>query len=541
MDMDQLNKRPTFSRTIHNTNNNLTRILERRLDRIYLNNSLINYSQLYLRNLIPPKINDIPLSDHNFLSTTFTLPNIQMNKRRWRLKKSSILSSIMLKKIDFLLNDYSRELSSNHNSISFSQLNNQAFATLSAINESKKREEQLKQELNNYCEETSLKYISARIKKRHNDFTINAVKDVQGRTNNKQELIEEEYVKYYSNLYDYKEDDPLSHYEMLENWTVTRDSTWDNLENEFTSQEILEVIKQLNPHKSPGPDGIPNLFYITHKEKLAPILASAFNDTLRNPHLNSKNYKEGLIITIPKKGDPELIKNRRPITLANCIYKIHSKLINNRIIPILTKVINHYQKGFVPGRFIIDNIISMNELINYCNDKRINGIITLYDFEKAFDSISHGSILRSLQHINIPTNIINLIMNLLTKSEARIEINGRTTIPFEIKRGVKQGDPLSPTLFVLVIEALARKILQDDRITGLPLNNSNHREKFQSFADDSASMVPDSQQLELVLQHFNSFCKATSSKLNIDKSSSILIGNPDNTNTAKKKPPLNSL
>ncbi|KAM9952408.1 hypothetical protein ACTFIT_003107 [Dictyostelium discoideum] len=567
MDMDQLNKRPTFSRTIHNTNNNLTRILERRLDRIYLNNSLINYSQLYLRNLIPPKINDIPLSDHNFLSTTFTLPNIQMNKRRWRLKKSSILSSIMLKKIDFLLNDYSRELSSNHNSISFSQLNSllnkikqlytefqkqndynnkaniknlislletefkdQAFATLSAINESKKREEQLKQELNNYCEETSLKYISARIKKRHNDFTINAVKDAQGRTINKQELIEEEYVKYYSNLYDYKEDDPLSHYEMLENWTVTRDSTWDNLENEFTSQEILEVIKQLNPHKSPGPDGIPNLFYITHKEKLAPILASAFNDTLRNPHLISKNYKEGLIITIPKKGDPELIKNRRPITLANCIYKIHSKLINNRIIPILTKVINHNQKGFVPGRFIIDNIISMNELINYCNDKRINGIITLYDFEKAFDSISHGSILRSLQHINIPTNIINLIMNLLTKSEARIEINGRTTIPFEIKRGVKQGDPLSPTLFVLVIEALARKILQDDRITGLPLNNSNHREKFQSFADDSASMVPDSQQLELVLQHFNSFCKATSSKLNIDKSSSILIGNPDNTN-----------
>ncbi|EAL70311.1 hypothetical protein DDB_G0274837 [Dictyostelium discoideum AX4] len=394
----------------------------------------------------------------------------------------------------------------------------------------KQGEEQLKQELNNYCEETSLKYISARIKKRHNDFTINAVKDAQGRTINKQELIEEEYVKYYSNLYDYKEDDAPSHYEMLENWTVTRDSTWDNLENEFTTQEILEVIKQLNPHKSPGPDGIPNLFYITHKEKLAPILASAFNDTLRNPHLISKNYKEGLIITIPKKGDPELIKNRRPITLANCIYKIHSKLINNRIIPILTKVINHNQKGFVPGRFIIDNIISMNELINYCNDKRINGIITLYDFEKAFDSISHGSILRSLQHINIPTNIINLIMNLLTKSEARIEINGRTTIPFEIKRGVKQGDPLSPTLFVLVIEALARKILQDDRITGLPLNNSDHREKFQSFADDSASMVPDSQQLELVLQHFNSFCKATSSKLNIDKSSSILIGNPDNTN-----------
>ncbi|KAN0009395.1 hypothetical protein ACTFIU_006682 [Dictyostelium citrinum] len=112
---------------------------------------------------------------------------------------------------------------------------------------------------------------------------VDFYKDAQGRTINKQD--QEEYVKYYSNLYDYKDDDPPSHYEMLENWTVTRDSTWDNLQNEFTPQEILEVIKQLNPHKSPGPDGIPNLFYITHKEKLAPILASAFNDTLRNPHL----------------------------------------------------------------------------------------------------------------------------------------------------------------------------------------------------------------------------------------------------------------
>ncbi|KAM9985029.1 hypothetical protein ACTFIY_009455 [Dictyostelium cf. discoideum] len=97
----------------------------------------------------------------------------------------------------------------------------------------------------------------------------------------------------------------------------------------------------------------------------------------------------------------------------------------------------------------------MDELINYCNTRYIKGIIKFYDF----DSISHGSIYRTC---------------------------------------VKQGDPLSPTLFVLVIESLARTILNDNNIKGLPLNNREQREKFQSFADDSATMVTDTDQLDIV-------------------------------------------
>ncbi|KAM9985108.1 hypothetical protein ACTFIY_009543 [Dictyostelium cf. discoideum] len=138
----------------------------------------------------------------------------------------------------------------------------------------------------------------------------------------------------------------------------------------------------------------------------------------------------------------------------------------------------------------------MDELINYCNDRHINGILTFYDFEKAFYSISHGSIIRTLQHIKVPINLINLIMKLLKESNARIEINEAS------KNNVK----------------------------GLPLNSGDQREKFQSFTDDSATMVKDTDELDFALEHFETFCKATPSKLNLDKSVSIIIGNPNVSN-----------
>ncbi|EGC39187.1 hypothetical protein DICPUDRAFT_86210 [Dictyostelium purpureum] len=226
-----------------------------------------------------------------------------------------------------------------------------------------------------------------------------------------------------------------------------------------------------------------------------------------------------------------LIKNRRPITLANCLYKIQSKVINNRLQTILPDIINPNQKGFTGGRKITDNTMTVNEIIKYCIKNKLPGIITFYDFEKAFDSISHDAIYRTLLHIQVPTKLTNLIMQLLTNSFAKIEINGKNTDKFIIGRGVKQGDPLSPTLYVMVIEALARSILEDKSIIGLPLDNTNRRIKFQGFADDSSSMVHNNDQLNLVLQHFNQFCTATSSKLNIDKSVSITINNPDTTNS----------
>ncbi|KAM9941608.1 hypothetical protein ACTFIT_008170 [Dictyostelium discoideum] len=194
------------------------------------------------------------------------------------------------------------------------------------------------------------------------------------------------------------------------------------------------------------------------KDQVKPILTTLFNDILENPHHITTEFTE---------GNPLLISNRRPITLLNTDYKILSKVINARLLRILPFIINNNQT--------------------------------------AFDSISHDSIKRTLIHIGIPIKLINLIHKLLSDSLAKISINGKTTRKFDIIRGVKQGDPISATLFVIVIEILARTINADNTIIGLPISpNPQIKIKFTQFADDSTTYNINYEQQQSI-KHFDNF------------------------------------
>ncbi|KAM9948326.1 hypothetical protein ACTFIT_001676 [Dictyostelium discoideum] len=335
--------------------------------------------------------------------------------------------------------------------------------------------------------------------------------------------IENAFVEFYTNLYSLQICCPITHQLMLNTWPIIKNEYWNGLDSPFIQDEVEAAIKICNPNKSPGPDGVTNAFYINHLNQVKPILTTLFNDILENPHHITTEFTQGLIHTIYKKGNPLLKSNRRPITLLNTDYKILSKVINTRLLRILPFIINNYQTGFVPHRFIKDNIININELINYLKSKNLPGIITLFDFFKAFDSISHDSIKRTFIHIGIPIKLINLIHKLLSDSQAKISINGKTR-KFDIKRGVKQGDPISATLFVIVIEILARTINADNSIIGLPISpNPQIKIKFTQFADDLTTYNINYEQQQQSIKHFDNFCASTSSSLNFDKSAIIEI------------------
>ena len=195
---------------------------------------------------------------------------------------------------------------------------------------------------------------------------------------------------FYDNLYSEKdntefEDSSLSH--VKENITKISECDRVDMDRDITISELEHIITKSKNNKSPGPDGFTNEFYKIFWHNLKIILLKLLNYYRVNNALNPSQL-EGTITCIPKGGKlRNNFKNWRPITLLNSIYKFYSSILADRIKKLLPKIINTDQKGFINGRFIGENTRLTYDIIEECNRKKIDGLIILIDFEKAFDSI----------------------------------------------------------------------------------------------------------------------------------------------------------
>ncbi|KAM9991454.1 hypothetical protein ACTFIZ_004870 [Dictyostelium cf. discoideum] len=373
-------------------------------------------------------------------------------------------------------------------------------------------------------QETPSKYLTSILKSRSKDKSIFQINDKDNKTISDKEGIAKRFAEFYQDQYDEKEDNEVTHKKLLEGWKVDLDLIKElEIDRPIRIHEVAKAIKTSSIHKSPGLDGINALFYRYHINSIARILTIVFNDLLLNKKEVPSKFKEGVITTIFKKGDELNIANRRPITLLNTDYKILSKVLNSRLLDITSKIINKFQNGFVPNRFIQDNIQIMKEVIEISNKRKNNTLITFYDFNKAFDSISHKSITRTLEHIGIPTKFIIILQNLLHETKNKIKINDFVVNGITIRRGTKQGDPISPTIFALVLEPLLIDIIKDKTITGFALPNSKTL-KLTAFADDIATFTNSTQELKKINYKIQEYCLGTSSSLNKDKTVMIAIG-----------------
>ncbi|KAM9960669.1 hypothetical protein ACTFIW_009816 [Dictyostelium discoideum] len=242
-----------------------------------------------------------------------------------------------------------------------------------------------------------------------------------------------------------------------------------------------------------------------------------------NPSINNKQllemankieeYEVKLAIEKIAEGDVLEISNRRPITLLNVDYKIYSKIINNRILKILPNIISKYQNGFIPGRLLHNNIMALDLALEKGDS---NTIITFYDFEKAFDSISHRALIRTLNHLKFPKKLTNTILSMLSNTNIRVLVNGQLSKSFVAGRGTKQGDPISPTLFAIVCECLSTSIRNDKEIKGIKLNE-NYSMKIGQYADDTVTVASSASDAEKMDNKVIEFCKATAAKTNESK------------------------
>ena len=308
-----------------------------------------------------------------------------------------------------------------------------------------------------------------------------------------------------------------------ENDTVLSNEERDSIEGLLTELECLNALKDMESDKSPGTDGLPSEFYQMFWNDVSKPLLEALNYGFEIGKL-SISQKRGIIKLIPKKSE-ELyyVKNWRPLTLLNCDYKIATKAIANRLKTHLHKLISNDQTGFLKGRFIGENIRLIDSVINYTAVKKIPGLLLFLDFEKAFDTLELPFIQKTLISFGFGPSIVQWFKTFYNYTESCIMNNGWASNFFSVHRGVRQGCPLSPYLFILSAEILAKAIRKNADIKGLMVKDTEI--KLSQYADDTTLILDGSEKsLSEVLRVLESFEKVSGLRLNSKKTEALWIG-----------------
>ncbi|GJT80000.1 RNA-directed DNA polymerase, eukaryota [Tanacetum coccineum] len=226
-----------------------------------------------------------------------------------------------------------------------------------------------------------------------------------------------------------------------------------DLECDVTYDEIKRAVWDCGTNKSPGPDGFTFDFIRTYWKIINQDVVNAVREffvTSKFPPGSNSSF----IALIPKKQDAKLVKDFRPISLIGCFYKIIAKILANRLSMVISDLISDVQSAFVPNRQILDGPFILNELISWCKFHKSKAMIFKVDFEKAFDSVRWDYLDGILSNFGFGSKWREWIHGCLTSAMGSILVNGSPTSEFKFHKGLKQGDPLSPFLFILVMESL---------------------------------------------------------------------------------------
>jgi hypothetical protein len=203
----------------------------------------------------------------------------------------------------------------------------------------------------------------------------------------------------------------------------------------------------------------------------------------------SKGLNSTFIALIPKVNSPQRLNDFRPISLVGSLYKILAKVLANRLRSVIGSVVSEAQSAFVKGKQILDGILIANEAVDEASRLKKELLLFKVDFEKAYDSVDLRYLDSVMANMNFPKLWRKWIFECVGTAKASVLVNGSPTDEFPLERGLRQGDPLSPFLFLIAAEGLnvlMNSVVRAQMFTGYGIGANNEvRMTHLQFADDT--------------------------------------------------------
>ena len=329
---------------------------------------------------------------------------------------------------------------------------------------------------------------------------------------------------FYSELFSCQQTDELMHeafLDSLERHLPAQSAA--SCEGLLSLDECFAAVAGMSSNKTPGIDGLPKEFYLAFWGSLGQDLVEVFNFAFQSGAL-THSQRTGLITILHKKGPRHLCSNYRPISLLCTDYKIASKAISNRLRKVIHEVVSPDQTCSIPGRYIGENIRLLSDAVAYAETTQCPLAVLSLDQEKAFDRVDWEFMLQVLNRMGFGPMFCSWVQLFYTGPMASVIVNGFCSPLFSLSRGVRQGCPLSASLYVLVSESLACCLRESPSLHGLTLPESTERALVSQYADDMAVLCTSDSDIRAVFEIFQLYEQASGAKLSISKCVGLWAG-----------------
>ncbi|GJW06163.1 RNA-directed DNA polymerase, eukaryota [Tanacetum coccineum] len=306
---------------------------------------------------------------------------------------------------------------------------------------------------------------------------------------------------------------------------LTQDQVMD-MEREVSREEIRSAVWNCGDNKSPGPDGYTFEFFKKYWRFIGSDFCEAVEHFFKFEAF-AKGCNSSFITLIPKKMDAKFVTDFRPISLIGCVYKVVTKILANRLAMVISSIVSNTQSAFLSERQILDGPFIINEVLSWCKRKNKKAMFFKVDFAKAYDSVKWDYLINVLEAFGFGTKWCSWIRGICCNTKASILVNGSPSKEFQFHCGLKQGDPIAPLLFILVMESLHlsfSRVVEAGIFKGLRINNSLALSHL--FYADDALIVGEwsSENLRGIINVLKCFFIASGLKINIDKSQLLGVG-----------------